>query len=141
MYINLTNEQKQILRGKICPYCHIPTKYISSVEIYRVDYGMIYFCPKCRAYVGVHKGTNRAKGRLANEELRKSKIEAHYYFDQIYKLGIMKRKDAYKWLSKQLGIPKEYTHIGMFSPATCNKVVEISKKLLGKRTNNNNNYE
>jgi hypothetical protein len=36
-----------------------------------IDYGMIYYCPKCRAYVGVHAGTDRAKGRLANAELRR----------------------------------------------------------------------
>ena len=38
---------------------------------YGVDYGMIYYCPQCGAYVGVHKGTDRAKGRLANAELRR----------------------------------------------------------------------
>lgn len=130
MDIKLTNEQLEILKGHICPYCHIPTEFKNSIEIYGVDYGMIYYCPKCRAYVGVHKGTNKAKGRLANAELRRCKIKAHLYFDQIYKRGIMKRTDAYKWLSDQLGLPLEFTHIGMFNPETCAKVVEVSQKLL-----------
>lgn len=130
MQIKLTDEQKEILKGRICPYCHIKTEYINSIDVYGVDYGMIYICPKCRAYVGVHKGTNKAKGRLANEELRKRKIEAHFYFDQIYKRGIMKRKEAYKWLSEQLGLPYKYTHIGMFNAETCKKVVSVSKKYL-----------
>lgn len=130
MEIKLTDEQKEILKGRICPYCHVQTKYKNSIDIYGVDYGMIYICPKCRAYVGVHRGTDKAKGRLANAELRKCKIEAHRYFDVIYKLGIMKRTEAYKWLSDQLGLPPEYTHIGMFNPETCAKVVEVSKKLL-----------
>lgn len=130
MEIKLTDEQLEILKGRICPYCHIPTEYKNSIEIYGVDYGMIYYCSKCGSYVGVHKGTNKAKGRLANAELRKCKIEAHKYFDEIYKRGIMKRTDAYKWLSEQLGLPTEFTHIGMFNPETCAKVVQVSKKLL-----------
>lgn len=130
MEIKLTDEQKEMLKGRICPYCHIKTEYKNSVDIYGADYGMIYICPKCRAYVGVHKGTNKAKGRLANEQLRRCKIEAHLYFDQIYKRGIMKRKEAYKWLSEQLGLHPEFTHIGMFNPETCAKVVDVSKKTI-----------
>lgn len=77
MDIRLTEEQREILSGRICPYCHVPTEYKNSIEVYGVDYGMIYYCPQCGAYVGVHKGTDRAKGRLANAELRRCKIEAH----------------------------------------------------------------
>lgn len=42
----------------------------------------------------------------------------------------MRRREAYKWLSDQLGLPPEYTHIGMFNPETCAKVVDVSKKYL-----------
>lgn len=130
MNIRLTEEQREILSGRICPYCHVPTEYKNSIEVYGVDYGMIYCCPQCGAYVGVHKGTDRAKGRLANAELRRCKIEAHRYFDELYKRGLMTRREAYKWLSDQLGLPPEYTHIGMFNPETCAKVVDVSKKYL-----------
>lgn len=79
----LTEEQREMLKGKICPYCHIPTEYKNSIEVYGIDYGMIYYCPKCRAYVGVHAGTDRAKGRLANAEfadvrLRRTDILTKY---------------------------------------------------------------
>lgn len=130
MDIRLTEEQREILSGRICPYCHVPTEYKNSIEVYGVDYGMIYYCPQCGAYVGVHKGTDRAKDRLANAELRRCKIEAHRYFDELYKRGLMRRREAYKWLSDQLGLPPEYTHIGMFNPETCAKVVDVSKKYL-----------
>lgn len=63
-------------------------------------------------------------------KLRRCKIEAHRYFDELYKRGLMKRREAYKWLSDQLGLPPEYTHIGMFNPETCAKVVDVSKKYL-----------
>lgn len=61
MDIRLTEEQREILSGRICPYCHVPTEYKNSIEVYGVDYGMIYYCPQCGAYVGVHKGTDRQR--------------------------------------------------------------------------------
>ena len=67
----------EIIAGKICPYCGKPTEYVDSSIIYGRSYGMIYLCRDCRAYVGVHKGTDQALGRLANAELREAKKEAH----------------------------------------------------------------
>ena len=54
-------------------------------------------------------------------------MEAHAAFDPIWKDGYMKRKEAYKWLSKQLDIPEQYTHIGMFGAETCKIVARISR--------------
>ncbi|HNM09272.1 MAG TPA: zinc-finger-containing protein, partial [Chitinophagales bacterium] len=52
--------------------------------------------------------------------LRECKILAHKYFDAIWKeRRLMKRKAAYLWLSERLGIPPQYTHIGMFGCKTC----------------------
>lgn len=125
--VTLTEKQKLILEGKLCPYCGRATEFIDSSQIYGKNYGMIYICRECNAYVGVHEGTVNAKGRLANSELRKLKKEAHEYFDKIWKQGSMKRFQAYNWLSSQLNIPIEYTHIGMFSDDTCRKVIRICK--------------
>lgn len=126
----ITPLHKQILAGKICPYCKQGTVYVDSVEVYGKSYGMIYLCRPCRSWVGVHKGTDQALGRLANDELRKAKIEAHEYFNKIFELKFLKRKEAYAWLSNILGIPREYTHIGMFSVKTCRDVTYFSKQLL-----------
>lgn len=41
--------------------------------------------------------------------------------------GNFSRNDAYKWLSQELNIDAEYTHIGMFSEQTCKRVIELSK--------------
>lgn len=81
----------EIFTGKICPYCGKPTEYVDSSVIYGRSYGMIYLCRDCRAYVGVHKGTDQALGRLANAELRKAKKEAHFYFDQIAKTNLINK--------------------------------------------------
>lgn len=126
----LTDIQKLMLHGKVCPYCKGKSEYVSSEVVYGIDYGMLYLCRKCDAYVGVHSGTNRAKGRLANKELRALKIDAHKYFDKIWRDKHMSRNEAYLWLSKQLKIPHEYTHIGMFNPNTCLVVISVCKKYL-----------
>lgn len=105
---------------------------------------MIYLCWDCMAYVGVHKGTDRALGRLANAELRVAKKEAHFYFDQIAKTSLINkiwkehipntsnRNKAYLWLSNQLNIPHEVCHIGMFDVEDCKRVVELCKPLIGQ---------
>lgn len=126
--LKLTERQKLIYQGKICPYCGVVPEYVDSVVIYGTSYGMVYLCRKCDAYVGVHEGTDQPKGRLANSELREWKKKAHAAFDPLWQNKHMKRKEAYQWLSEKLGIPKEYTYIGMFSVETCKKVVEIISK-------------
>ena len=64
-------------------------------------------------------------GRVANAELRIAKKLAHEKFDPLWRNGYMTRHEAYKWLSDKLGIPAEYTHIGMFNVDTCHKVVSL----------------
>ncbi len=86
---------------------------------------MIYLCKGCDAYVGVHKGTSKPLGILANAELRSWKKRAHFYFDQIWKSKIMTRSQAYKWLSEQLCKDSKETHIGMFDVPDCKKVVDV----------------
>lgn len=126
-----------------CPYCESEVNLIDSSNIYNgVSYGFIYICSNytnCKSYVGCHPGTNVALGRLANNELRFWKKEAHKYFDQlwiskkinkIYRVFLpdtSNRKKAYIWLSQKLGISIDDTHIGMFDVDTCKKVVEICK--------------
>ena len=54
-------------------------------------------------------------------------MAAHAAFDPVWKSGRMARSEAYSWLSKQLGIRPEDTHIGMFDVEMCNQVVETVK--------------
>ncbi|NIA02348.1 MAG: hypothetical protein GWP15_03115 [Nitrospirae bacterium] len=126
----LTRFQLRIIRGKTCPYCKGKTELIDSVKVYGRSYGMMYMCWGCKAYVGTHKGTKNALGRLANKELRKWKNRAHAEFDKLWEGKMGKRSKAYRWLSNKLKIPHIYTHIGMFGVKTCKRVViEVKKKL------------
>lgn len=117
-----------------CDYCLMLAAFVDSQIVYRRSYGMIYYCCDCEAWVGVHKGTSRPLGRLANKELRKAKMEAHKYFDNLWqrkmKTGCKKgpaRGLGYKWLSEQLGIEISLCHIGMFDVEQCKKVVDVCK--------------
>ncbi len=108
-----------------CDYCQHETKFVSSKVVYGVDYGMIYLCRPCGAWVGVHVGTVKPKGRLANAKLRKLRVKAHKAFDPIWMNGKKKRGTAYKRLSEWLEIDYEDCHIGLFDEAMCRKVVEV----------------
>ena len=133
---------EDIILGRICPYCNSYPIFTDSSVIYGKSYGYIYLCPKCKAYVGADKETNRPLGRLSDEALRYWKKQAHGYFDIIAKTSfineiwdeyipeVSNRQKAYLWLSIQMDIETEYCHIGMFDIEQCKKVIEISKKAL-----------
>ena len=109
----------------ICQYCKKTAKFVDSKIIYGKSYGMIYLCKECNAYVGVHKGTNRPLGILANAELREWKKKAHASFDPLWKTKLMTRREAYEWLAKQMGKSLEKCHIGMFDVSECEQFVAL----------------
>jgi hypothetical protein len=123
----------------ICPYCSAPAVYVDSSEVYARSYGMIYLCRPCKAWVGVHKGTDKPLGRLANKELREWKMRAHAAFDPLWQKKLRKcgprgkksaRKSGYHWLAAELGIPVKECHIGMMDVEQCKRVVEICSPYL-----------
>ena len=116
-----------ILTGKVCPYCGKKSELIDSVEIYGQSYGAMYICRDCNAYVGCYRGTKKALGRLADAELREAKMRAHHYLDQLWKSGNHNRFRVYGWLSKQLGIPRKLTHVGMSDIEQCDRIATISR--------------
>lgn len=118
------------MRKVYCDYCGRETEYVDSKVIYGKSYGKIYLCRNCMAYVGVHKGTDKPLGRLANAELRNWKKAAHAAFDPLWKYGRFRghRNAAYAWLAQKMGLPVEKTHIGMFDVGQCRKAIEIIEK-------------
>ena len=96
------------MKGRIviCDYCGTPADFVDSSVVYHGhSFGMIYLCPRCGAYVGVHKGSDKPLGRLANSELRNWKKAAHAAFDPLWKYGPYRgrRNEAYRWLSEKMG--------------------------------------
>lgn len=124
---------EDIIKGHKCPYCEVSTKYVDSSVIYGRSYGMMFLCPECKSFVGTHKNSGKAYGRLANKELRELKKQAHAEFDKLWNCkpkerlikNIKSRNEAYKWLSNKLGTPIQFTHIGMFDDRLCKRVIEL----------------
>ena len=120
-----------------CPYCGSAVNIVDSIVIYRTrSYGKAWVCaayPKCDAYVGCHKRTDKPLGRLADKSLRQAKSKAHKLFDALWREKIKREKcprkvarsAAYQWLAGQLGIHAEACHIGMFDTPTCEKVASL----------------
>lgn len=121
------SKKKLVPREVYCDYCGRRAEFVDSKIVYGKSYGMMYLCRHCMAYVGVHKGTSRPLGRLADAQLRYWKKRAHAAFDPLWKYGRFKgsRNVAYAWLAEQMGIPVEKTHIGMFDVGQCRTAIRI----------------
>ena len=119
------------MRKVFCAYCGRQAELVDSSVIYGRSYGhKVWLCRNCMAYVGCHRGTDKPLGRLANAELREWKKKAHAAFDPLWQYGRFRkrRNAAYAWLSQQMHLPIEKTHIGMFDVAECKRVIEICNK-------------
>lgn len=120
-----------VIHGWSCPYCGAPTQLVDDSEIYGRSFGTkCYICKPCGAWVGCHKGSEQALGRIANRELRALKHQAHLAFDPLWKEGHMSRTTAYGILSRALKLPIEHTHIGMFDESLCRRVISISNAII-----------
>lgn len=114
----------------VCPYCGRrsvlrPAEYVYGKDTINKG-SLLYVCsgyPDCKAYVGVHEGTKKPKGTLADSELRNKRIRAHRALEQIVRTGHMGREDVYQSLSLRLNIPVEETHIGNFSDYLCEQTI------------------
>lgn len=110
-----------------CDYCGEVAAFVTGAVIYphRPDLRqrVFYHCVPCDAYVGCHSGTTRPLGRLANAELRRAKSQAHAAFDPLWKARGWSRRQAYRWLAEQLGIPAHQCHVGMFDVSLCRSCI------------------
>ena len=123
-----------------CPYCGAEAKLRSATVVYGDatlnKNGYVYVCdryPACDAYVAAHAGNKLPMGSLANRDLRNKRIHAHHAFDQLWKSGRMTKKEAYRWLQMQFGLPREQAHIAMFGEYMCDRLIrectETAKKM------------
>ena len=131
----------QIGEEVYCPYCKRKTILTDSSEVYGgKSYGLIYICTKCKAYVGVHKGTTKPLGTPASKKLRGLRRQVHTYLDELWinspkSKRSNNRKKTYKWLSEKLNIPIENTHVGMFTESQCIEAIELLREELIRRNN------
>lgn len=108
----------------VCPSCGATARYVDSVAVYGVSYGMMWLCPTatCDSYVGAH-ADGRPKGTLANRPLRDARIAAHAAFDGWWKACHVSRTKAYRTLSVAMGVDE--AHIGQMNEEECSRVAAI----------------
>lgn len=126
-----------IVSAKTCPHCGgLGIFRKSSNFIYASrDYGPVWICsnyPHCNSYVKCHPGTQQSLGRLSNDIERTLKIQAHYYLDALWKRkiaqGVYKNQArglAYDWLSQNLGLSRQNTHLGYFDRDFLNDTIDL----------------
>ena len=130
-------------RIPVCPYCGGDSILVPDSQVYARSYGsFVYLCEPCRAWVGVHRGTDppRPLGRLANTELRALKIQAHAQFDRLWLAAARlrhwskgkSRRLGYTWLATEMGVDRKKCHIGYFDVKQTKRVIEICSAI-GKK--------
>jgi hypothetical protein len=133
---------KNIITGKICPYCNCTTELVLGDIIYPHKVLIIprpkyldkwyYRCVEnVDHYVGTYSDNKTSLGRLADNELRIWKNKGHNIFDPLWrdKKLFKSQREAYKWLSKKMEIPLEHTHFGMFTIEQCQQAINFCEQL------------
>ena len=113
-----------------CPYCGSKALLRPASVVYRhvSPSEEVYVCaryPACDAYVSAHRDSHLPMGTLANRSLRWKRRQAHIALNQLWEQGLMTRKEAYRWLQVQLGLPESEAHIGRFSEFRCEQGIGL----------------
>jgi len=97
----------------------------------------VYVCaryPVCDAYVTAHRDSCFPMGTLANTILRQKRREAHLALNRLWEHGYMSKKEAYRWLQVQLGLPESEAHIAHFSEYRCEQVIRLCDSFIGAQS-------
>lgn len=114
-----------------CPHCNGAVEIASNAAIYNGreygDWPWIYLCvnKKCFASIGMHPETNLPLGTLAHGPLRQQRMKAKSLFNPLWQSGKMARKYAYYWLAKEMGLPPEQCHFGLFDEKQCELAMKV----------------
>jgi len=141
----LMTVEPQSAMAPACTHCGQIAVLVTGETIYphRPDLWERYFwqCTSCEAWVGTHKGTQRSLGFPANKELRRARTMLHermvdplwenapysgeYPDAQTTDARALKKirkaalEHVYHFMAHKLGIPRDVTHIGMFTLEQC----------------------
>lgn len=96
----------------------------------RPFYGCSRF-PECRGTHGAHPD-GRPLGIPANKATRKARIEAHRFFDLLWKpaegqKARMTRSQAYSWMRKKMKLTETEAHFSKFTQEQCETCVRVIK--------------
>ncbi len=112
----------------LCIECGSLASLVTGKDIYphRPDlYGKRFYRCTCGAYCGCHPGGTIPLGYPCGPQTRRARSAAHAAFDPLWKLGTMRRHEAYLWLRKRLGLAVTECHIGMMTAEQAGEVVRV----------------
>jgi len=95
------------------------------MELRPSRFGLFYGCtrfPACKATHGAH-ADGRPLGIPADERTKQARMAAHRLFDRLWKRKTMRRKEAYKWMRKTMGMTSDEAHIGRFDQEQCIELI------------------
>lgn len=138
----MPNRKRSMGRSAIpevkCAHCFRSAflfKFKESSYPYSRNYGPVWKCIACNAWVGCHKGTEEPLGTPANAILRKARQQVHSVFDPLWRNKHVRRGKAYELLAKMMGLAPEQAHIGMFDLQQCEKANQIFFQILMEKEN------
>lgn len=113
-----------------CPYCGAkairrPASLVCKATAFGEEVCVCSRYPACNAYVYAHRSSRLPLGTLADPALRRKRRQAHNALDRLWKQGLMIRKEAYRWLQVQMGLPESDAHIGRFSEFRYEQVISL----------------
>jgi len=136
------HKSKKHKKQVICPYCGAQALLRDGSFLFEDPFVKhLYVCvryPTCDAYVAAHHSSMKPMGSLANESLRRKRMLAHHYFDQLWRCNppVFTRKQAYGWLGDRLGGHIRHLHIGYMGEGMCDLVILEAKRVLRLRKEN-----
>lgn len=118
-----------------CPDCGRPAVFqpISAHLYSGQDWGPVYECVPCNAWVGCHKNGKQPLGIPANQATRELRKRAHAVFDPLWAAKMHRdgcgksaaRSAAYKWLAGHLGIPARECHISWMTDDHLKQIIRL----------------
>jgi len=116
-------------------HCGGVVELVSETEIYgRVisSWPYVYLCRICSARIGLHPKTDLPLGLLSGPKTRQARVRCKESFERIWKLRLMTRNGAYKWLAKEMNIPPHRCHFGMFDISQCEEAKRICDEYMAR---------
>lgn len=132
------------VQAPVCPYCEAPAVLqLTSAHLYNGrDFGPVWECAPCNAWVGCHKNSSRHAplGVPANREVRDLRKEAHALFDPLWLSamqvrGLSKSKAraaAYAWLGERMGRTTGHCHISWMQADELRQAIAILTEVKDK---------
>ena len=107
-----------------CPECG------AKLILKKSKHGSFYGCEKyretkCTGTVSCHPGTEVPLGFPAKKHTKQLRMRAHQALDSLWEDGKMTRGEAYAWMKREMRLPFNKAHIGMFDDAECERLVRL----------------